>query len=319
MKIGMLFPDYASQYVGMGKELYDASRIIQEYYEEASNCLNTNFVKLCFASSEAELSKIAHAYVATYLVSSSTAAFLKQEGIQPHVVAGYGIGQFSALSTDHGLSLPDGLYLLSKFAHFYQELLSTHDLAKISIQAMKVSKVQKLCATITDDDAQLSVAAINAATHCVVSGHRDYVNSLISLLEKEDAKVKELSPAGGLYNPMMEPIVQQLSLYTQKVDFKDAETSFITTVDAKSFLRGDLIKNRVLKQIQAPILWHKTLAYFKDCDLIIHCGPGKQLEMLTHEVLPQATSISINTLADVEHLKALMQEKNTVKVSHELS
>ena len=70
MKVGMLFPGYGSQFVGMGKELYDDSRIIQEYFEEAANCLNINFVKLCFAASDAELARMENAYPALFLLSS---------------------------------------------------------------------------------------------------------------------------------------------------------------------------------------------------------------------------------------------------------
>jgi [acyl-carrier-protein] S-malonyltransferase len=74
MKVAMLFPGYSSQFVGMGKELYDEYRVVQEFFEEASNCLNLNFVKLCFASSDAELSKVHKAYPAMFLVSTSIAA-----------------------------------------------------------------------------------------------------------------------------------------------------------------------------------------------------------------------------------------------------
>src|SRR5437016_3408870 len=103
MKIGMLFPGYGSQFVGMGKELYDNSRIIQEYYEEASNCLNVNFVKLCFASSDAELSKLTSAYPALFLASTATAAFIKEIGINIDLIAGHGLGEYSALCTAGGL------------------------------------------------------------------------------------------------------------------------------------------------------------------------------------------------------------------------
>src|SRR5579872_2129839 len=97
MKIALLFPGYGSQFVGMGKELYDEHRIVQEYFEEASNCLNINFVKLCFASSDAELRKAENAYTALFLVSSAIAALLQQYGVTPHAVAGYNIGQLSAV------------------------------------------------------------------------------------------------------------------------------------------------------------------------------------------------------------------------------
>ena len=83
MKIGMMFPGYGSQFAGMTKELYDESRLVQEYFEEASNCLNVNFVKLCFASSDVELGQIPDAYTANFLASCALAALLKSEGIEP--------------------------------------------------------------------------------------------------------------------------------------------------------------------------------------------------------------------------------------------
>ena len=71
MKVALVFPGYGSQFVGMAKELYDESRLIQEYFEDASNCLNINFVKVCFASSENELGRLDTAFVSIFLVRFS--------------------------------------------------------------------------------------------------------------------------------------------------------------------------------------------------------------------------------------------------------
>src|SRR3990170_7365662 len=81
MKIGMLFSGYGGQYVGMGKDLYDNSRVMQELFEEASNCLGINFVKLSFASSDAELSSLENAYVAIFLIEVSLYALLNESGV----------------------------------------------------------------------------------------------------------------------------------------------------------------------------------------------------------------------------------------------
>src|SRR5262245_26836049 len=121
MKIALLFPGYGSQFVGMGKELYDEYRIVQEYFEEASNCLNVNFVKLCFASSDVELGKMVNAYTSLFLIGASVYAVLKESGIEVDIVAGYNNGENAALFAAHCFSLPDGLYLLNKFCSFYQE------------------------------------------------------------------------------------------------------------------------------------------------------------------------------------------------------
>ena len=114
MKIGMLFPGQGSQYLGMGKELYADERIVQEYFDEASVCLEQNFLRLCFASSERELTKTSNAQTAIFLVSSAIFSLLKKKyDIVPDIVAGHSLGEYSALFAAGGISFPDRLYLLN--------------------------------------------------------------------------------------------------------------------------------------------------------------------------------------------------------------
>src|SRR5690349_16803857 len=97
MKIGVVFPGYGSQYVGMGKEFYDHFRVVQEYFEEASNCLDANFVKLCFAASDQELSEITNAYTAIFLTEVALYGVLVEQGVKVDQVAGLCIGRYAAL------------------------------------------------------------------------------------------------------------------------------------------------------------------------------------------------------------------------------
>ena len=101
----------------MAKEFYNQERLVQEFFEQASNCLDQNFIKLCFASSEKELMETANTQTAVFLVSSAIFTLLKEKyGIIPDIVAGHSLGEYSALFAAGGINFPDGLYLLKKRA-----------------------------------------------------------------------------------------------------------------------------------------------------------------------------------------------------------
>ena len=84
-------------------------------------------LNLCFASSDAELSKLANAYTSLFLIGASVYAVLKEHGIQPDIVAGYNNGESAALFAAGCFTFPDGLYLLNKFCSFYQEVVDAMD------------------------------------------------------------------------------------------------------------------------------------------------------------------------------------------------
>ena len=309
MKIGMLFPDYASQFVGMGKELYDDSRIMQEYFEEASSCLDMNFIKLCFASSDSELAKITNAYVALFLTSSSIAALLQEEGIKPSIVAGYGVGEFSALHAVRGISLPDGLYVLNKFAHFYQDLIPTLDMTIIEIHNLPTREVKQMCEQLSVGKDNVYIAAYNTPHNTVVAGNYKAIAKAYQYALDHNSDVHEKPICSGLHGSLMAHVMEQVKVYLEKVDFRDLEVPIVTSIDGKENVQGEKIKNNVIEQLQAPIQWNKVLNKFEDCTVILEVGPGSTLTSLVKELYPDKPVFSVNKRADVDAVHAFIASK----------
>jgi len=115
MKVGLLFPGLGNQFSAMGKEFYEQSRVVQEYFEEASYCLGINAICLCFTYSNADFKKKSHEYSALFLMEVAIAQAIKEAKISVDFVSGRDIGFLGALCASGSLSFPDGLYLLSKF------------------------------------------------------------------------------------------------------------------------------------------------------------------------------------------------------------
>jgi [acyl-carrier-protein] S-malonyltransferase len=304
MKIGFVFSGFGSQWVGMGKDLYDESRKVQELFEEASSCLDMNFVKLCFASSDAELSKVENAYVAIYLVSISIGHELKDAGIVPCKVAGYDIGEYSAVSTIEGLSIPDSLYLLKKYAGFYQAFLDETPVKGLRVTGIELENLEKLCKKVSKKNDIAVVAVHEGRDKYVVAATYDAGLALEDMLrELSYVAFSDVSVGGGFHAPVMDGIVKQMKMYLEKVDFKDSQIPLVAEVIGQEVMMGESIRAAVMQSIHAQTQWQKVKEAFCDCDYILEIGPGKTLEEGFSTMYPDKKVYAINNLEDIKHIK----------------
>lgn len=305
MKLGLLFPGYSNQFVGMAKGLYNESRLMQEYFEEASNCSNINFVKLCFASSDQELSKADNAYTALFLTSSAIAALVKQKGIEVSQVAGFGVGELSAIHTAGGITLPDGLYLLVKYAQLYQEALGAFQVNALHIKNIDRTLLKQLCSKVNMQESNVYIAAYLGEDDHIVTGASTAVHDLEDIALQHDAHITSAPIEIGLHNPMMDPVVVHLSKYLEKVDFKDTAIPVILSVDGKKLTDGVSIKRRFLNQLQSAIQWDKVIAQYADCDVIVQVGPGRKIAEALKKLYPDKIILTINKQEDIQLLESL--------------
>lgn len=311
MKIALIFPGYGSQFVGMGKELYDNHRIVQEYFEEASNCLNINFVKLCFASSDSELGKATNAYTSMFLVSSALVGLLKQEGISFDVVAGYNNGDYAALFAAGGISLPDGLYLLNKYTTFYQEALDQMSAKAIRVVGISAKRLALLCDKASTKEERAYIAIYETDKSHIVAGHKnavDLVRDMASdMVGKNKVDIDVVSSEVGLHSPLMNPIVDQFKIYLEKVDFKDLAVPMIESVNGRQIKRGTRIREHVIEHIHEPVKWTKIMNALNAYDVVVEVGPGTTLSALVRAEYPDKRVIAINKQSDIDELKSLIQ------------
>ncbi len=309
MKIAMFFPGYGSQFVGMGKELYDEYRIVQEYFEEASNCLGSNFVKLCFASSDIELGRISNAYPALFLVTSAICALLEQKGIRPSVVAGYNDGEYAALFSGGCFSFPDGLYLLSKYATFYQEALEHMDIEVIQVVGVSTEKLEAICLKASLHNSKAFIAIYNGPTDHAVAGDTKAVGHVRRLAgELKNSLIDQLGVEVGLHSELMDPVVEQFRVYLEKVDFKNLLIPMISSFDGTLISQSEAIKGRVLQHINSPLVFTRVIDTLADYDLIVELGPSTRLDTLVKNQYPEKQTIAIQTCADIANLEKIISK-----------
>lgn len=306
MKIALLFPGFGSQFVGMGKELYDEYRIVQEYFEEASHVLNNNFVKLCFASSDAELSKMPNAYSSLFLIGAATYAVLKEHGIEPHVVAGYNNGETAALFAAGCFSFPDGLYLLNKFCSFYQEVVDEMDVDIIHIVGVATAQVEAACKKVNNNEGKAFVAIYNSPTDHIVAGNRDQLVQIQEILA-DSGTIKYVGTEIGLHSSLMNGVVDRFKDFLEKVNFKDLKIPLLSCIDGAVVTAGSDTKERFLSHINSSLAWLSVVRALSDYDCIIIANPGNKLSEMIKKQYPEKLVVPIAKKADIDTLKEMIK------------
>lgn len=309
--IGVIFSGYGQQFVTMGKDIYNDSRHVQDLFEQASMCLNINFVQLCFASSDAEISEIDKGYLAILLMQIAIYSELAQAGLRPDFIAGYGIGEFAAAVASGSLSFADGLYLLGKYAKIFKAFVEQNPhYAVLQIpKGFSLEVLTKFCEELSTDDKKIFVSAHNTDTGFYVAGHKD----LIELVKEycklhEIRKVKEVTVAYGLHSALVDSIVSALSPYFFKVDFKPLKFPVITNVDGVYVTSPDALESAILRRVNSPILWDEVMNGFVGCEILICVGPGKQVVEWAKLKYPDKEIYSIEVLADLDALRKILKE-----------
>ncbi|MBD3231787.1 ACP S-malonyltransferase [Candidatus Dependentiae bacterium] len=313
MKIGMIFPGQGAQYLGMGKEFYDKERLVQELFEEASQCLDQNFVRLCFASSEKELCQTINAQTSIFLVSAAIYVLLnKKYEIVPDIVAGHSLGEYSAIFAAKGLSFPDTLYLLKKRSLFMEEATKNTKGGMLAVFGMAEEELKYICDRYDNSYNSSHVAEIvnyNSPQQLVISGTTSELEKIQQDLKKDKIKSIMLNVSGAFHSRLMKDSEKDFAQYMLKVDFNNLDIPLINNLDAKIIQKQQEVKDSLIKQLSSPILWWQSMQHLKDCDLIIEVGPGDKLSKILKKEWPDKNIVSINTLNNLADVLSSLDKK----------
>ncbi|MBU4269802.1 ACP S-malonyltransferase [Candidatus Dependentiae bacterium] len=319
MKIGMIFPGQGSQYLGMGKDFFDSERAVQELFDFASNCLDQNFVRLCFASSEKELQNTVNAQTSIFLVSASIYKTLKDKyNIVPSIVAGHSLGEYSAIFAANGISFADALYLIKKRSLFMDKATEEKPGTMISVIGIPEMVLDGICKRYHEPEngKVAQIVNFNSPNQLVVSGTAFELGQVELDVKAISGKVIPLNVAGAFHSKLMEDAAKEFASYMLKVDFKDLDVSLINNCDAKEIKLANDVRDSLIKQLNSPVLWWQSMQHFKDLDLIIQVGPSDKLARILMREWPDKKIIAINKPVDIQNLFNLLDRKMPVDLSN---
>ncbi|GEM_PF-7091612 len=244
----LLFPDYDSLRSGLAKDLYEQERVVQEYFEQAAHITTLNITRLMFNSSESEVRALPDAYALLFLLQASAVEYLRSKNITFTQVGGYGLGVYGALFAAETFTFPDGLYMLSKWATAYNDLLHEKNFKKIQVEGISRKVLEK---KIEEQDTQLiALSEKISETIYVITGIRSVVETCQEYFQTKypESAITELSLESGLYADLAPESIAHFKQYLEKVEFKDATVTCFAPDSSHDLVHAQEIKDFVSMQ-----------------------------------------------------------------------
>lgn len=282
----LVFPGQGSQFVGMGKELYESRKDIKDLMESANDILGFDILSIMFNGTEEDLKKTKVTQPAIFI--HSLAAVKAVDTIGAGMVAGHSLGEFSALVANGTLSFKDGLELVYQRALAMQEACDANPSSMAAVLGLEDEKVEEICAQI---EGIVVPANYNCPGQLVISGETAAVEKACEALKAAGAKRALLLPVNGAFHsPLMKPAQDKLAKAIENTKFNKPIIPIYQNITTTAVEDPEEIKKNLIAQLTGPVKWTQTVRNMiaDGAESFVEVGPGKTLQGLIKKIHPEA-------------------------------
>lgn len=305
--IAFIFPGQGSQYVGMGKDLYDNFKIAKDVFNEASESLQMDIAKLCFEGPADTLRLTENAQPAILTVSYAIYKVVEQLfSIKPLVMAGHSLGEYSALVVSKAISFFDAVKVVKARGKFMQSSVPLGLGTMAAILGLERDIVEEACRKAAMKS-YVQPANYNCPGQIVISGYVKGVDIASEIAKTKGAfKAVKLAVSAPFHSKLMEPAAKKLAEHFNYVEVYEPDIPVISNVDALPNYSKATIRELLIKQVSHAVKWEDSMKrMLRDFNIgtVIELGPGRVLSGLMRKINRKVKTMNVENLANLKKLE----------------
>ncbi|MGE5343920.1 MAG: ACP S-malonyltransferase [Candidatus Omnitrophota bacterium] len=305
--IAFLFPGVGSQYVGMGKTLYDNFDVYRRTFEEAGDILNMDIADLCFTKEkkkELDLLENAQAVLVTAGIASYR-VFRQETDIQPNYCMGHSLGEYTALCAAGVMDFPAALMLVRERGLIVKEVSAGIQGTMMWVINLDTSIVETVCNELSVPGQEVYVSAFDSPAQSSISGHTDMLMTVARELEKRGAIVYPLQLSGPFHCPLMKEAAERMASVLHRYEYKKPGCAVLANHNALPYSDESAVIENLSLQLVSPIRWKACLEYIVDkgVHVGIEMGPKNVLKFLVQKNVNTITVYTTDNEKDIAKIK----------------
>ncbi|WP_170237671.1 ACP S-malonyltransferase [Streptococcus hyovaginalis] len=300
IKIAFLFAGQGAQSLGMARDLYEHFDIVKDIFDQAGQILGYDLRQLIDEDQD-KLNQTRYTQPAILTTSIAIYRLLVTKGLEPDIVAGLSLGEYSALVASGALDFASALKLVAKRGQLMEEAAPAGSGKMVAVMNTDASLIEEACQKASELGV-VSPANYNTPQQIVIGGEMTAVDKAVELLKESGVKrMVPLQVSGPFHTALLEQASHGLSEVLEKVTFSDFKLPLVGNTEAK-IMRKDDIKSLLARQVMEPVRFYESITAIQSfgVDRVIEVGPGKVLSGFLKKIDKNLQTIAVNDQETLE-------------------
>lgn len=299
-KIAFIYPGQGSQYVGMGKELYENNERAKLLFDEIFDKIDLDLKEVMFEGPEEKLKETRYTQPAIVAMSLVLTKLLEEKGIKADYTAGHSLGEYSAIGASGMLSYEEVVKLTAKRGSIMNEVADKVNGTMAAIIGLERDKIEEILSSI---EGAVEGVNFNEPKQTVIAGEVEAVEKACEALKNQGAKRALILPVSGpFHSSLMKPAGEELKEYLESLEIKEGNIEILANTSVELIKTKDALKEELYKQTFGPVRWVEIVEKLKanGVETLYEIGPGKVLRGLVKKIDKELNVINIEKLSDFE-------------------